>query len=51
MNFFEQSAQTSELATKVNDFMQANVYEAEARFFQESMELGPWRVWPGVQDL
>ena len=51
MNLFEQSVQTSELATKVNDFMQANVYGAEARFFHESMELGPWRVWPVVQEL
>ena len=31
--------------------MDEHVYPNEARFFRESMELGPWAVWPVVEEL
>ena len=31
--------------------MEDHVYPAEARFFQEATELGPWRAWPVVEEL
>src|SRR5207342_715283 len=31
--------------------MDGHVYPNEERFFRESMELGPWAVWPVVEEL
>ncbi|MGZ4740793.1 MAG: acyl-CoA dehydrogenase, partial [Ilumatobacteraceae bacterium] len=48
---FDPSAQTVELVERLESFMDAHVYPNEARFFRESMELGPWAVWPVVEEL
>ena len=31
--------------------MDAHVYPNESRYFREAMELGPWAVWPVVEEL
>lgn len=48
---FDPSAQTVELVERLESFMDEHVYPNEARFFRESMELGPWAVWPVVEEL
>ena len=48
---FEHSAQTIELVERLESFMEDHIYPNEARFFRESMELGPWAVWPVVEEL
>ena len=35
----------------LEDFMDEHIYPNEARFFAESTELGPWAVWPVVEEL
>ena len=40
-----------ELRQRLEAFMDEHVYPNEARFFRESMELGPWAVWPVVEEL
>jgi acyl-CoA dehydrogenase len=35
----------------LEDFMDEHIYPKEARFFTESTELGPWAVWPVVEEL
>ena len=48
---FEHSAKATGMRERLEAFMDDNVYPNEARFFAESMELGPWRVWPVVEEL
>jgi acyl-CoA dehydrogenase len=48
---FEESARTRELRERLEAFMDEHVYPNEDRFFSESMELGPWAVWPVVEEL
>ena len=42
---FEHSAKALALRDRLEAFMEENIYPNEARFFAESMDLGPWRVW------
>ena len=46
-----ENARTSELRQRLEVFMDDHVYPNEDRFFRESMELGPWAVWPVVEEL
>jgi acyl-CoA dehydrogenase len=48
---FDESARTRELREQLEPFMVEHIYPNEGRFFQESMELGPWAVWPVVEEL
>ena len=48
---FDENARTRELRERLEAFMDEHVYPNEARFFRESMELGPWAVWPVVEEL
>jgi acyl-CoA dehydrogenase len=48
---FDESDQTRELRGRLEAFMDEHVYPNEARFFRESTELGPWAVWPVVEEL
>ncbi len=48
---FEESGRTTDLRERLESFMDEHVYPNEARFFRESMELGPWAVWPVVEEL
>ena len=45
------SPRTLELREELEAFMDDHIYPNEARFFQESMDLGPWAVWPVVEEL
>ena len=46
-----QDQRTCELLTQLEAFMDAHIYPNEERFFRESSELGPWSVWPVVEEL
>ena len=49
--FYEQSQKVSELKHRLQSFMDRHVYPNEARFYQEAEELGPWKVYPVVEEL
>jgi len=51
MNILEPTARTRELQTRITSFMDRHVYPNEARYYQESQELGPWKVQPVVEEL
>ena len=42
---------TAELLREVEAFMEKHVYPAERTFYRQSEELGPWKVWPVVEEL
>lgn len=46
-----ENATTRELRERLEAFMDEHIYPNEDRFFRESMELGPWAVWPVVEEL
>ncbi len=48
---FDENERTRELRHRLEEFMDEHVYPNEGRFFGESMELGPWAVWPVVEEL
>src|SRR5215210_5987 len=48
---FDENERTRELRQRLEAFMDRHVYPNEDRFFRESMELGPWAVWPVVEEL
>ena len=47
----EISERTLRMRRILEDFMDEHIYPNEARFFTESTELGPWAVWPVVEEL
>ena len=47
----DENTRTRELRERLEAFMDEHVYPNEARFFRESTELGPWAVWPVVEEL
>ncbi len=46
-----QSARSAELAASIREFMAAHIYPNERRFYQEAERLGPWAVYPVVEEL
>ncbi|MFT6764908.1 MAG: acyl-CoA dehydrogenase, partial [Candidatus Aldehydirespiratoraceae bacterium] len=46
-----QNTRTQELRERLEQFMDEHIYPNEGRYFQESAELGPWAVWPVVEEL
>jgi acyl-CoA dehydrogenase len=48
---FEQSQRVLDLKARLEAFMDKYIYPNEARFFQESEEVGPWGVQPIVEEL
>ena len=48
---FDENERTRELREPLEEFMDEHVYPNEARYLRESMELGPWAVWPIVEEL
>ena len=48
---FSPTSRSVELAGRLERFMAEHILPAEERFVRESMELGPWRVWPVVEEL
>ena len=47
----EISDRTLRMRHALEKFMDEHIYPNEARFFTESTELGPWAVWPVVEEL
>ncbi len=47
----EKSARVRDLEARLTDFMEAHVYPNEARFFREAEELGPFAVYPVIDEL
>ena len=45
------SDRTLRMRHALEKFMDEHIYPNEARFFTESTELGPWAVWPIVEEL
>jgi acyl-CoA dehydrogenase len=50
MNFDPPTA-THEFLPRLEAFMADHIYPAEARFFEEAERLGPWSVYPVVEEL
>ena len=48
---FDENARTRELRERLEAFMDEHIYPNEDRFFRESSDLGPWAVWPVVEEL
>ena len=48
---FETPKKVRDLQARLEAFMEEHVYPNEARHFEESMELGPWKAWPVVEEL
>jgi acyl-CoA dehydrogenase len=48
---FDLSPRTEALRLRVSDFMDAHVYPNERRYYEEAERLGPWSVYPVVDEL
>jgi len=48
---FEPSAKVLALKARLEAFMERHVYPNEERFYREAEELGPWKVYPVVEEL
>ena len=48
---FAHSPKVEALKARLEAFMEEHVYPAEERYFREAMDLGPWAVWPVVEEL
>ncbi|UFX45819.1 acyl-CoA dehydrogenase family protein [Bradyrhizobium sp. 41S5] len=48
---YQESQKVVELKHRLQSFMDRHVYPNEARFYREAEELGPWKVFPVVEEL
>ena len=48
---FQESQKVGELKHRLQSFMDRHVYPNEVRFYREAEELGPWKVYPIVEEL
>ncbi|MBO6525430.1 acyl-CoA dehydrogenase family protein [Erythrobacter sp.] len=48
---FEPDTTTQELAQRLKAFMAKHIYPNEARYYAEAEKLGPWGVYPVVEEL
>jgi acyl-CoA dehydrogenase len=48
---FELSPRTQELHHRISEFMDTHVYPNERRYYDEAEKLGPWSVYPVVEEL
>ena len=48
---FELSPRVEAIRQKLIDFMEEHVYPNERRFYEEAEKLGPWAVYPVVEEL
>jgi acyl-CoA dehydrogenase len=48
---FERTRKVSELTARLLAFMDRHIYPNEQRFYREAEELGPWKVYPVVEEL
>ena len=49
--FYAQSEKITELKHRLEAFMDRHVYPNEERFYKEAEDLGPWKVYPVVEEL
>src|SRR3954466_2692486 len=49
--FYEQSQKVTGLKHRLEGFMDKHVYPNEERFYKEAEGLGPWQVYPVVEEL
>ena len=48
---YQESQKVAELKHRLQSFMDRHVYPNEERFYREAEELGPWKVYPVVEEL
>ncbi|PDT72476.1 acyl-CoA dehydrogenase family protein [Bradyrhizobium sp. C9] len=48
---FQETPRVAELKHRLQSFMDRHVYPNEARFYREAEELGPWKIYPVVEEL
>jgi acyl-CoA dehydrogenase len=48
---YELSPRVESLRQRVSDFIEKHVYPNERRFYDEAERLGPWKVYPVVEEL
>src|SRR6478736_10509756 len=48
---YQESPKIAELKHRLQSFMDRHVYPNEARYYREAEELGPWQVFPVVEEL
>ena len=48
---YPMSSKVVELKRKLESFMDRHIYPNEERFYREAEELGPWKVYPVVEEL
>jgi acyl-CoA dehydrogenase len=48
---FDPSAKTLALRSRLTAFMEEHIYPNERRFYAEAESLGPWKVYPVVEEL
>jgi acyl-CoA dehydrogenase len=49
--FFDPSPTVTDLQQRLCAFMDQHIYPNEHRYFEEAQTLGPWKVYPVVEDL
>ncbi len=49
--FFETSPKVRDLQARLAAFMEQHIYPNERRYFDEAERLGPWKVYPVVEEL
>ena len=48
---YPMSPKVVELKRRLESFMERHIYPNEERFYREAEELGPWKVYPVVEEL
>ncbi|MEQ1852245.1 MAG: acyl-CoA dehydrogenase family protein, partial [Chthoniobacteraceae bacterium] len=48
---YKSTARAESLRQRVNDFIEQHIYPNERRFYDEAEKLGPWAVYPVVEEL
>src|SRR5204862_1021577 len=48
---YPESDKVAEIKRRLEAFMQSHVYPNETRYYREAEELGPWKVYPVVEEL
>jgi acyl-CoA dehydrogenase len=49
--FYEKSDRVKQLEGQLLAFMDRHIYPQEGRFYREAEELGPWKIYPVVEEL
>jgi acyl-CoA dehydrogenase len=49
--FYAETQKVAELKHRLQSFMDRHVYPNEERFYKEAEDLGPWKVYPVVEEL